>query len=108
MFTFNMWVLFHYVGSCWICDSFSFLLGQNEIPFALYVEISFILFSCQIFIYIWHLFLNFRFSKGASIGIGIIESLLAALMLTGMGDVIWKYMPCAWGARLCNYFWDTN
>lgn len=87
---------------------FHFLLGQNEIPFALYVEISFILFSCQIFMYIWHLFLNFRFSKGASIGIGIIDSLLAALMLTGMGDVIWKYMPCAWGARLCNYFWDTN
>ncbi|MED1165722.1 lantibiotic immunity ABC transporter MutG family permease subunit, partial [Bacillus paranthracis] len=27
-----------------------------------------------------------------------------ALMLTGMGDVIWKYIPCAWGARLCNYF----
>ncbi|WP_338259902.1 lantibiotic immunity ABC transporter MutG family permease subunit, partial [Bacillus anthracis] len=26
---------------------FHFLLGQNEIPFALYVEISFILFSCQ-------------------------------------------------------------
>ncbi|AHK39873.1 TPA: lantibiotic immunity ABC transporter MutG family permease subunit [Bacillus anthracis] len=83
---------------------FHFLLGQNEIPFALYVEISFILFSCQIFMYIWHLFLNFRFSKGASIGIGIIESLLAALMLTGMGDVIWKYTPCAWSMRLCNYF----
>ncbi|OWT49328.1 lantibiotic immunity ABC transporter MutG family permease subunit [Bacillus sp. K2I17] len=83
---------------------FHFLLGQNDFPFALYVEISFILFGCQIFMYIWHLFLNFRFSKGTSIGIGIIEILLAALMLTGMGDVIWKYTPCAWSVRLCNYF----
>ncbi|HDR6308218.1 TPA: lantibiotic immunity ABC transporter MutG family permease subunit [Bacillus cereus] len=83
---------------------FHFLLGQNDFPFALYVEISFILFGCQIFMYIWHLFLNFRFSKGASIGVGIIEILLAALMLTGMGDVIWKYTPSAWGVRLCNYF----
>ncbi|PHA32764.1 lantibiotic immunity ABC transporter MutG family permease subunit [Bacillus wiedmannii] len=83
---------------------FHFLLGQNDFPFALYVEISFILFGCQIFMYIWHLFLNFRFSKGASIGVGIIEILLAALMLTGMGDVIWKYTPCAWSVRLCNYF----
>ncbi|WP_377864715.1 lantibiotic immunity ABC transporter MutG family permease subunit [Bacillus sp. R86525] len=83
---------------------FHFWLGQNEFQFALYVEISFILFGCQIFMYICHLFLNFRFSKGASIGVGIIESLLAALMLTGMGDVIWKYTPCAWGVRLCNYF----
>ncbi|PFN24194.1 lantibiotic immunity ABC transporter MutG family permease subunit [Bacillus cereus] len=85
---------------------FHFLLGQNEFPLALYVEISFILFGCQIFMYIWHLFLNFRFSKGASIGVGIIESLLAALMLTGLGDVIWKYTPCAWGVRLCNHFFE--
>ncbi|HDX9650672.1 TPA: lantibiotic immunity ABC transporter MutG family permease subunit [Bacillus wiedmannii] len=83
---------------------FHSLLGENNFPFALYVEIPFILFGCQIFMYIWHLFLNFRFSKGASIGIGIIESLLVALMLTGMGDVIWKYTPCAWSVRLCNYF----
>ena len=48
---------------------FHFLLGQNEFPLSLYVEISFILFGCQIFMYIFHLFLNFRFSKGASIGI---------------------------------------
>ncbi|SCC46092.1 lantibiotic immunity ABC transporter MutG family permease subunit [Bacillus mycoides] len=85
---------------------FHFLLGQNEFPLSFYVEISFILFGCQIFMYIFHLFLNFRFSKGASIGIGIIESLLAALMLTGLGDVIWKYTPCAWSVRLCNHFFE--
>ncbi|MFJ8530240.1 lantibiotic immunity ABC transporter MutG family permease subunit [Bacillus sp. NPDC094106] len=86
---------------------FHFLLGQNEFPLSLYVETSLILFGCQIFMYIFHLFLNFRFSKGASIGIGIIESLLAALMLTGLGDVIWKYTPCAWGARLCDSFFHA-
>jgi len=85
---------------------FHFLLGQNEFPISLYVVISLILFGCQIFMYLFHLFLNFRFSKGASIGIGIIESLLAALMLTGLGDVIWKYTPCAWGVRLCNRFFE--
>ncbi|WP_242224943.1 lantibiotic immunity ABC transporter MutG family permease subunit [Bacillus cereus group sp. BfR-BA-01380] len=83
---------------------FHFLLGQNELPFSSYFEISFVLFGCQIFMYLFHLFLNFRFSKGASIGMGIIESLLAALMITGMGEIIWKYMPCAWGIRLCSSF----
>ncbi|ENQ3105665.1 ABC-2 type transport system permease protein [Bacillus sp. 491mf] len=83
---------------------FHFLLGQNELPLSFYVEISFVLFGCQIFMYLFHLFLNFRFSKGASIGVGIMESLLAALMYTGLGDVIWKYMPCAWGMRLSNSF----
>ena len=83
---------------------FHFLLGQNELPLSFYFEISFVLFGCQIFMYLFHLFLNFRFSKGASIGVGIIESLLAALMLTGMGDAIWKCIPCAWGMRLSNSF----
>lgn len=85
---------------------FHFLLGQNEFPLSLYFEISLILFGCQIFMYLFHLFLNFRFSKGASIGVGIIESLLAALMLTGLGEVIWKYIPCAWGMRLCSSFFE--
>lgn len=83
---------------------FHFVLGQNELPLSLYIEIFLILFGCQIFMYLFHLFLNFRFSKGASIGIGITESLLAALMLTGLGDGIWKFTPCAWGARLCDAF----
>lgn len=83
---------------------FHFLLGQNEFPLSLYFEVSLILFGCQIFMYIFHLFLNFRFSKGVSIGIGITESLLAALMLTGLGDIVWKYTPCAWSMRLCSSF----
>lgn len=83
---------------------FHFLLGQSEFPLSFYFEISLILFGCQIFMYIFHLFLNFRFSKGASIGIGIIEGLLAALMLTGLGDGIWTFIPCAWAVRLCDSF----
>ncbi|MCM3735242.1 lantibiotic immunity ABC transporter MutG family permease subunit [Bacillus cytotoxicus] len=83
---------------------FHFLLGQNELPLSFYFGISFVLFGCQIFMYLFHLFLNFRFSKGASIGVGIMECLVAALMYTGLGDLIWKYIPCAWGMRLSNSF----
>ena len=83
---------------------FHFLLRQNELPLSFYFEISFVLFGCQIFMYLFHLFLNFRFSKGASIGVGIMECLVAALMYTGLGDLIWKYIPCAWGMRLSSSF----
>lgn len=31
---------------------------------------------------------------------GITEGLAAALLLTGLGDGIWCYVPCAWAARL--------
>ena len=39
------------------------------------------------------------FGKGASMGLGIAGSLIAALMITGLGDATWKYIPWAWGVR---------
>ena len=46
----------------------------------------------------------FYFGKGASIGIGIIGSLISALMLTGLGDGIWQVIPWAYSMRLSSYF----
>lgn len=40
---------------------------------------------------------------GASIGLGIMETLLAFLTLTGLGGGIWYCIPCIWGARLGSY-----
>ena len=46
----------------------------------------------------------FYFGKGASIGLGIVGSLISALMLTGIGDGIWPIVPWAYSVRLCSYF----
>lgn len=51
------------------------------------------------FLYLLHLTASLRFGRGASIGVGIVGSLVAALMLTGLGDTIWPYIPFAWGVR---------
>ncbi len=40
-----------------------------------------------------------RFNKGVTTWLGIAESLLAAVMLTGLGDGIWIYIPAAWPPR---------
>ena len=31
-------------------------------------------------------------------------------MLTGLGEGIWMWIPCGWGARLCDYYisWNAN
>lgn len=89
---------------------FQFLLHQNMFSIVFYGKMILILFSSQIFLYLLHILCSFRFGSGASIGLGIAESLVAALMLTGLGDGIWKWIPCSWGARLCNYYmlWNTN
>lgn len=89
---------------------FQFLLHQNIFSTNFYGKMILILFSSQIFLYLLHILCSFRFGSGASIGLGIAESLVAALMLTGLGDGIWRWIPCSWGARLCNYYmlWNTN
>jgi ABC-2 type transport system permease protein len=50
-------------------------------------------------LYIWQMMIAFHFGKGASIGVGILGGLVSALMLTGLGDISWKYIPVAWTAR---------
>lgn len=72
---------------------------QNAAPF-FYLKAAGAIFVSSVFLYILHLFLSFQYGKGASIGLGIVESLTSALMLTGLGDGKWYFIPCAWGARI--------
>ena len=60
-------------------------------------------------IYLIHLFVGMSFGKGASMGLGIAGSLIAALMITGLGDAVWRYIPWAWSVRAMDYTvlaWD--
>lgn len=77
-----------------------FLVHKNVFSVAFYGKIIFILLFCEIFIYLLHLLCSFRFGSGASIGLGIAESLVTALMLTGLGDILWKWIPCSWATRI--------
>ena len=51
-------------------------------------------------LYLWQLILAFQFGKGISIGAGIISGLISALMLTGLGDYVWKYVFVCWTGRV--------
>lgn len=65
-----------------------------------YLLVPLVMFGSSIPMYILHLYLSLEFSKGVSIGLGIIESLVSALFLTGLGAAIWKYVPASWPARM--------
>ncbi|WP_019776342.1 lantibiotic immunity ABC transporter MutG family permease subunit [Streptococcus sobrinus] len=73
-------------------------LNNNHLIFYGYAVI--LLTTSTIILYLVHLVVAFLFGNGASIGLGITESLLSALLLTGLGDGIWQFIPCAWGTRL--------
>lgn len=64
------------------------------------VESVFILLGTQIATYVIHFFVGLKWHKGVVIGAGIVESMLSALFLTGMGEGIWMYCPFAWGTQL--------
>lgn len=78
----------------------TFGAGFCTAPAQLYVYAALLLIGGSVFLYILHLFVAFRFGGGASIGLGIAEMLVAFLALTGLGDGVWYYIPCTWGARL--------
>ncbi|MCC0703412.1 lantibiotic immunity ABC transporter MutG family permease subunit [Clostridioides sp. ES-S-0049-02] len=75
------------------------IFNNNHFTLSFYMISILILAGSNLFEYILHLFLSLRFGKGTSIGVGIVETLLSALLLTGLGDGIWQYIPCAWGVR---------
>lgn len=81
-----------------------FFLGQQYIKYSFYIEAAFVMMGSNIFLYILHLFLALRFNKGVTIGLGIVESLLSALFLTGLGDGIWIFVPAAWAGRFITIF----
>jgi ABC-2 type transport system permease protein len=68
--------------------------------FSFYILATVLLICSSVFLYLLHLFVSFRFGGGASIGLGIFETLVALLALTGLGDGIWYCIPCTWGSRL--------
>ncbi|MEK5504722.1 lantibiotic immunity ABC transporter MutG family permease subunit [Paenibacillus sp. FSL P4-0113] len=76
-----------------------YLMKESPYGLKFYVLAACILFVSSVFLYILHFFISLRFGKGASIGLGIMESLLSALLLTGLGDHNWIFFPAAWAAR---------
>ena len=63
-----------------------YIMGNDSIEISFYYKETLIVFSSNILLYMIQYLVVFYFGKGASIGIGIIGSLISALMLTGLGD----------------------
>lgn len=64
------------------------------------VVAALLLWGSSVPLYLWQLILAFQFGKGVSIGAGIISGLISALMLTGLGDYVWKYVFVCWTGRV--------
>ena len=77
---------------------FAILTGYQNILDWL-IEFSLIVIS-SLSLYMIHLWASIVLSSGASIGLGFLETMIALLSMTVIGDSIWYFIPCTWGSRL--------
>lgn len=74
-------------------------LGKEGLSVRRYLWMILVLFLGSMPLYLEHLFLNLQFSRTVSQCIGVAQSLLSGLFLTGLGEGRWQYFPCTWSAR---------
>ncbi len=77
---------------------FSYMTG-TKLPVKFFILIPVVLWAGNIMIYGLHLILAFRFGRNPGISIGVMGSLLSALLQTGMGDGRWFVIPYGLGIR---------
>lgn len=78
---------------------YRFVLGKEGLSAGMYLQLINILFGGSVFLYLEHLFWNLAFSRTVSLSVGVIEFLLSALFLTGLGEGKWLFFPCTWSGR---------
>lgn len=107
---FSKWMALTILAFCSVCLTvggfavgYTVILKENPFPVRVYASMIIIIWGCQMFVYLFHLFLSFQYSRGVSVGMGIFEVLISALFLTNLGDRIWIFIPCSWSGRLCDY-----
>lgn len=65
-----------------------FFLGQKGCTIINYVIIIITMWGGSLLQYPIHLYLNLRFSRSISMGIGVVQMLLSALLITGLGESV--------------------
>lgn len=80
------------------------LLGNCDIPCFAYFSSAAALWLGSLVLYPIHFFFGMRFSKSVSMGIGVAQSVMAGLLITGLGEGLWQFVPSSWSIRLV---WTT-
>lgn len=93
MFSILLTAVIFGVGFCMILKSNTVIIGNCMMA-------AWIMWCSSIPLYLWQTILAFQFGEGLSVGAGILSGLVSALMLTGLGDHIWKYTFVSWTGRI--------
>lgn len=76
-----------------------YILGVSNITYVVFFQGGLWIIVGSIILYLIHLFVSYAFGMGFSTLLGGVGVLVTALMVTGLGDKAWKYVPWGWGVR---------
>ncbi|HIU77317.1 MAG TPA: lantibiotic immunity ABC transporter MutG family permease subunit [Candidatus Pelethocola excrementipullorum] len=83
----------------------SLFLDISITYFGSYLVIFYIFLFSNLFLYLLHITIAFRFGSSISILLGISGTILAGFFENAIGDKFWPFIPWEWGVRfLKNYF----
>lgn len=99
---FGMGVLAIFGAAVLFAAGYHFLLGKEGIGMQ-YVRLTGTLIFGSVPLYLEHLFLNLIFPKTVSQCVGVVQSVVSALFLTGLGEGRWQFFPATWSARGIRY-----
>lgn len=75
----------------------------TQTPYVMLLETILVLAFGNIILYIFHLFIGFKFGLGPSLFLGVFESLQVIMYSNIVLAGIWKYIPFAWAIELIHY-----
>lgn len=77
-----------------------FVYPEAYIQYGVFLQGTLFTTIASLFLYGLYLIMSMRFGIGLTMQITVGGTLLGALMQTGMGDKVWKFIPWAWPGRL--------
>lgn len=77
---------------------FGWLFGHRN--FAVWFTALILLLLGSVAVYLIHLWVALALGSVPSLGLGFVETLIALLAMTGLGDKLWYFFPCTWPSRL--------
>lgn len=81
---------------------FAVVFRIYTIPVSLFWKLLLLLLLSNILLYAIHSWLFLQFGKSISVFLGVCGTIVSMIFLTGLGDGLWKWIPCSMAARGMN------
>ncbi len=86
----------------------NFFLDMSITGFGSYFVIFCIFMLSNLFLYLLHVFIAFRFGSSISVLVGITGMIFAGYFENAIGDKIWPIIPWEWGVRFLESHFDYS